>query len=80
MISNLISFFISYRLQRERFMKHSLCRKAYICQTGESSGNWRKSAWATSSIHRYSAPADMDVSTARARLQEMGRNVALVAS
>jgi CIC family chloride channel protein len=79
MISNLISFFISYRLQREPIYEALALQEGVYLPTGESRRELEEIR--VGDVMQSTAtplPADMDVSTARARLQEMGRNVALV--
>jgi chloride channel protein, CIC family len=79
MISNLISFFISYRLQREPIYEALALQEGVYLPTGESRRELEEIRVGDVMQSRASPlPADMDVSTARARLQEMGRNVALV--
>jgi chloride channel protein, CIC family len=79
MISNLISFFISYRLQREPIYEALALQEGVYLPTGESRRELEEIR--VGDVMQSKAiplPADMDVSTARARLQEMGTNVALV--
>lgn len=79
MISNLISFFISYRLQREPIYEALALQEGVYLPTGESrheSEDTRVGDVMQSTATLF--PADMDVATARHRLAEMGRNVWLV--
>jgi CIC family chloride channel protein len=79
MISNLISFFISYRLQREPIYEALALQEGVYLPTGESRrelAGIRVGDVMQSTITLL--PADMDVATARQRLTEMGRNVWLV--
>jgi chloride channel protein, CIC family len=79
MISNLISFFISYRLQREPIYEALALQEGVYLPTGESRreleeirvGDVMQSTTAP-------FPADMDVATARRRLAEIDRKVWLV--
>jgi CIC family chloride channel protein len=79
MISNLISFFISYRLQREPIYEALALQEGVYLPTGESRrelAGIRVGDVMQSTVTLL--PADMDVATARQRLTEMGRNVWLV--
>jgi len=79
MLSNLISFFISYRLQREPIYEALALQEGVYLPTGESRRELEEIR--VGDVMESTAapfPADMDVTTARARLQEMGRNVGLV--
>jgi CIC family chloride channel protein len=79
MISNLISFFISYRLQREPIYEALALQEGVYLPTGESRRGLEEIR-VGDVMHSTAAlfPADMDVATARHRLAEMGRNVWLV--
>jgi CIC family chloride channel protein len=79
MISNLISFFISYRLQREPIYEALALQEGVYLPTGESRRELEEIR--VGDVMQSTATplaADMDVASARQRLQEMGRNVALV--
>ena len=79
MISNLISFFISYRLQREPIYEALALQEGVYLPTGESRRELEEIR--VGDVMQSTATplaADMDVAAARQRLQEMGRNVALV--
>ncbi len=79
MISNLISFFISYRLQREPIYEALALQEGVYLPTGESRRELQEIR--VGDVMQSTATpfaADMDVATARHRLQEMGRNVWLV--
>jgi CIC family chloride channel protein len=79
MISNLISFFISYRLQREPIYEALALQEGVYLPTGESRHELEEIR--VGDVMQSTAaplPADLDVTTGRQRLQEMGRNVALV--
>jgi len=79
MISNLISFFISYRLQREPIYEALALQEGVYLPTGESRRELEEIR--VGDVMQSTATplaADMDVASARLRLQEMGRNVALV--
>lgn len=79
MISNLISFFISYRLQREPIYEALALQEGVYLPTGESRHELEETR--VGDVMQSTAalfPADMDVATARQRLAEMGRNVWLV--
>ena len=79
MISNLISFFISYRLQREPIYEALALQEGVYLPTGESRRELEEIR-VGDVMHSTTAPfpADMDVATARRRLAEMERNVWLV--
>jgi CIC family chloride channel protein len=79
MISNLISFFISYRLQREPIYEALALQEGVYLPTGESRRELEEIR-VGDVMHSTTAPfpADMDVATARRRLAEMDRNVWLV--
>jgi chloride channel protein, CIC family len=79
MISNLISFFISYRLQREPIYEALALQEGVYLPTGESRRELEEIR--VGDVMQSTAtpfPADMDVATARQRLAEMDRNVWLV--
>jgi CIC family chloride channel protein len=79
MISNLISFFISYRLQPEPIYEALALQEGVYLPTGESRRELEEIR--VGDVMQSNAtplPADMDVTTARTRIREMGRNVALV--
>jgi CIC family chloride channel protein len=79
MISNLISFFISYRLQREPIYEALALQEGVYLPTGEARRGLEEIR--VGDVMQSSAtpfPADLSVATARQRLQEMGRNVWLV--
>jgi chloride channel protein, CIC family len=79
MISNLISFFISYRLQREPIYEALALQEGVYLPTGESRRELEEIR--VGDVMQSTATpfaADMDVAIARQRLQEMGRNVWLV--
>jgi CIC family chloride channel protein len=79
MISNLISFVISYRLQREPIYEALALQEGVYLPTGESRHELEEIR--VGDVMQSTAtpfPADMDVATARQRLAEMSRNVWLV--
>jgi chloride channel protein, CIC family len=79
MISNLISFFISYRLQREPIYEALALQEGVYLPTGESRHELEEIR--VGDVMQSAAtpfPADMDVLTARQRLAEIGQNAWLV--
>lgn len=79
MISNLISYFISYRLQREPIYEALALQEGVYLPTGESRHDLEEIR--VSDVMQSAAsplPADMDVATARRQLEEMGRKAWIV--
>jgi chloride channel protein, CIC family len=79
MISNLISFFISYRLQREPIYEALALQEGVYLPTGESRHELEEIR--VGDVMQATAapfPADMDVLTARQRLAEIGQKAWLV--
>jgi CIC family chloride channel protein len=79
MLSNLISFFISYRLQREPIYEALALQEGVYLPTGESRRELEEIR--VGDVMQSTAtpfPADMDVLAARQRLTEIGQNAWLV--
>jgi CIC family chloride channel protein len=79
MISNLISFFISYRLQREPIYEALALQEGVYLPTGEARHGLEEIR--VSDVMQSTAapfPADMSVAAALQQFQKMGRNVWLV--
>jgi CIC family chloride channel protein len=79
MISNLISFFISYRLQREPIYEALALQEGVYLPTGEARRELEEIR-VGDVMQSTASPfaADLDVATARQRLQEIGRKAWLV--